>query len=256
MRWGHASEIGVYAQHVYTTLNERETVLEYLEYKAEKGTTDQQILAVAGSLLFRDEHVKKKVGVLSGGERARLCMAGLLLGSYNILVLDEPGNHLDVETVEALAEALLAYRGTVIFTSHDRHFMKRIATNIIEVRDGGVKNYLGDYDAYLYSMNQEIEQGNRDTSAGKSNRQKTAGKQEMTKEERIASQQDHKRRRKQLQALERKIARLDDQKKALNAELMTETDPEKAVSIHEEVTKLVQELSDAENQWLDLSQLE
>lgn len=256
VRWGHASEIGVYAQHVYTTLNERDTVLEYLEYKAEKGTTDQQILAVAGSLLFRDEHVKKKVGVLSGGERARLCMAGLLLGSYNILVLDEPGNHLDVETVEALAEALLAYRGTVIFTSHDRHFMKRIATNIIEVRDGGVKNYLGDYDAYLYSMNQEIEQGNRDTSAGKSNRQKTAGKQEMTKEERIASQQDHKRRRKQLQALERKIARLDDQKKALNAELMTETDPEKAVSIHEEVTKLVQELSDAENQWLDLSQLE
>ena len=256
VRWGHASEIGVYAQHVYTTLNERDTVLEYLEYKAEKGTTDQQILAVAGSLLFRDDHVKKKVGVLSGGERARLCMAGLLLGSYNILVLDEPGNHLDVETVEALAEALLAYRGTVIFTSHDRHFMKRIATNIIEVRDGGVKNYLGDYDAYLYAMNQEIEQGNRDTSSGKSNRQKTASKREMTKEERIASQQDHKRRRKQLQALERKIARLDDQKKALNEELMTETDPEKAVSMHEEVTKLVQELSDAENQWLDLSQLE
>ena len=105
-------------------------------------------------------------------------------------------------------------------------------------------------------MNQEIEQGNRDTSSGKSNRQKTASKREMTKEERIASQQDHKRRRKQLQALERKIARLDDQKKALNEELMTETDPEKAVSMHEEVTKLVQELSDAENQWLDLSQLE
>jgi ATP-binding cassette subfamily F protein 3 len=259
VRWGHASEVGVYAQHVYTTLDERDTVLEYLEYKAEKGTTDQQILAVAGSLLFRDDHVKKKIGVLSGGERARLCMAGLLLGSYNILVLDEPGNHLDVETVEALAEALLRYRGTVIFTSHDRHFMKRIATNIIEVRDGSAKNYLGDYDAYLYAMNQEIEEGNRDTSAGKSDRQKTSGKaarKEMTKEERIASQQDHKRRRKQLQALERKIARLDDQKKAINEQLLTETDPEKAVELHDEVTKLVQELSDAENQWLDLSQLE
>jgi ATP-binding cassette subfamily F protein 3 len=259
VRWGHASEVGVYAQHVYTTLDERDTVLEYLEYKAEKGTTDQQILAVAGSLLFRDDHVKKKIGVLSGGERARLCMAGLLLGSYNILVLDEPGNHLDVETVEALAEALLEYRGTVIFTSHDRHFMKRIATNIIEVRDGSAKNYLGDYDAYLYAMNQEIEEGNRDTSAGKSDRQKTSGKaarKEMTKEERIASQQDHKRRRKQLQALERKIARLDDQKKAINEQLLTETDPEKAVELHDEVTKLVQELSDAENQWLDLSQLE
>ena len=256
VRWGHASEVGVYAQHVYTTLDERDTVLEYLEYKAEKGTTDQQILAVAGSLLFRDEHVNKKVGVLSGGERARLCMAGLLLGSYNILVLDEPGNHLDVETVEALAEALLAYRGTVIFTSHDRHFMKRIATNIIEVRDGSAKNYLGDYDAYLYAMNQEIEEGNRDTSGGKSDRQKTASKREMTKEERIASQQDHKRRRKQLQALERKIARLDDQKKAINEQLLNETDPEKAVELHDEVTKLVRELSDAENQWLEMSQLE
>ena len=183
-------------------------------------------------------------------------MAGLLLGSYNILVLDEPGNHLDVETVEALAEALLAYRGTVIFTSHDRHFMKRIATNIIEVRDGSAKNYLGDYDAYLYAMNQEIEEGNRDTSGGKSDRQKTASKREMTKEERIASQQDHKRRRKQLQALERKIARLDDQKKAINEQLLNETDPEKAVELHDEVTKLVRELSDAENQWLDMSQLE
>jgi len=256
VRWGHASEVGVYAQHVYTTLDERDTVLEYLEHKAEKGTTDQQILAVAGSLLFRDEHVNKKIGVLSGGERARLCMAGLLLGSYNILVLDEPGNHLDVETVEALAEALLEYRGTVIFTSHDRHFMKRIATNIIEVRDGSAKNYLGDYDAYLHAMNQEIEDGNRDTSAGKSARQKSAGKKEMTKEERIANQQDHKRRRKQVQALERKIARLDDQKKEINQQLLTETDPAKAVELHDEVTKLTQELSDAENQWLDLSQTE
>src|SRR5690606_1861817 len=112
-------------------------------------------------LLFRGDHVRKKVQVLSGGERARLCMAGLLLGTYNILVLDEPGNHLDVETVESLAEALLEYRGTVIFTSHDRHFMRRLATNIVEVRDGTAKNYGGDYDAYLYYINREIEEGER-----------------------------------------------------------------------------------------------
>ena len=145
IRWGHHCNIGTYAQHVYTTLPPNDTVLEYLEYQAIKGVTTQQVLAVAGSLLFRDSHVEKKIKVLSGGERARLCMAGLLLGDYNILVLDEPGNHLDVETVEALAEALLAFKGTVIFTSHDRHFMKRIATNVIEVRDGSVRNYMGDY---------------------------------------------------------------------------------------------------------------
>ena len=79
--------------------------------------------------------------MLSGGERARLCLAGLLLSHYNVLILDEPGNHLDVDTVEALADALLEYEGTVIFTSHDRHFTKKVATCIVEVRDGRVTHY-------------------------------------------------------------------------------------------------------------------
>ena len=97
-------------------------------------------------------------------------MAGLLLGTANVLVLDEPGNHLDVETVEALAEALLEYKGTVIFTSHDRHFMHRVATSVIEVRDGSVKNYFGDYDTYLVSVENEVDDGERD-AAGTGQRQ-------------------------------------------------------------------------------------
>ena len=113
-------------------------MLDYLEQQAAFGKKDQEILEVAGSLLFRGAHVKKPISVLSGGERARLCLAGLLLSNYNVLILDEPGNHLDVDTVEALAEALLDYQGTVIFTSHDRHFTKRVATCIVEVRDGRV----------------------------------------------------------------------------------------------------------------------
>jgi ATP-binding cassette subfamily F protein 3 len=136
VRWGYGCEVGVYAQHVYTTLPQNETVLHYLEHKAAPGTKTQTILDVAGSLLFRGDHVQKSISVLSGGERARLCLAGLLLSSYNVLVLDEPGNHLDVETVEALAQALCDYKGTVIFTSHDRHFMQRVATAVVEVRDG------------------------------------------------------------------------------------------------------------------------
>src|SRR6185436_15542451 len=164
--WGHGCQIGIYAQHVYTSLPEKQTVLEYLEYNAATGTKTQQILDLAGALLFRGEAVKKKISVLSGGERARLCLAGLLLSQYNVLVLDEPGNHLDVDTVEALAEALLAYQGTVIFTSHDRHFMKRVATCIVEVRDGHVTNYRGDYESYLYSVNKEIEDGERELAKG------------------------------------------------------------------------------------------
>ena len=168
-RWGYGCNIGVYAQHVYTSLPDNQTVLDYLEYSAASGTKMQAILDLAGSMLFRGDHVKKRIAVLSGGERARLCMAGLLLSPSNVLVLDEPGNHLDVDTVEALAEALLAYKGTVVFTSHDRHFMKRVATSIIEVRNSHVTNYGGDYDSYLYFVNKEIDDGEREQAVRSSN---------------------------------------------------------------------------------------
>src|SRR5437588_8608573 len=162
VRWGHGCQIGVYAQHVYTSLPERQTVLDYLHRQAARGKKDQEILEVAGSLLFTGSHVEKPISVLSGGERARVCLAGILLSDYNVLILDEPGNHLDVDTVEALADALLDYAGTVIFTSHDRHFTKRVATCIVEVRDGRVTNYNGGYEAYVYKVNKEIEEGERE----------------------------------------------------------------------------------------------
>lgn len=246
VRWGHHCNIGTYAQHVYTSLDPSETVLDYLEKMAQADTTDQQILAVAGSLLFRDEHVHKKVEVLSGGERARLCMAGLLLGDYNILVLDEPGNHLDVETVEALAVALEKYQGTVIFTSHDRHFMGRVATNVIEVRDGSVRNYIGDYDSYLYSINKEIEDGEREQAASQATSEAPVSSK--------PSQNQRRERRKQVKSIERKIARLDDEKKALNEQLLQATDPDAALELHQQIESLGQELSAAEEEWLELSE--
>ena len=246
LRWGHNIKIGTYAQHVYTSLDPTDTVLEYLEYQAMPGTTDQQVLAVAGSLLFRDDHVHKKVKVLSGGERARLCMAGLLLGDYNVLVLDEPGNHLDVETVEALAEALLIYKGTVIFTSHDRHFMGRVATTVIEVRNGSARDYMNNYDAYLLSINQEIEQGDRGTSSQN-------GPKDHGKKTKAISQNEQRAIRKKIKAVERKIASLDDQKKTLSAEMTTTTDAAKALELHEQIEAISAELAAAENEWLELN---
>lgn len=250
-RWGHGCEIGVYAQHVYSSLPEHQTVLEYLEYQAIAGTTNQDILAQAGALLFRNAHVQKKIAVLSGGERARLCLAGLLLGTYNILVLDEPGNHLDVETVESLANALIAYRGTVIFTSHDRYFMQRLATSVIEVRDGQAKNYLGDYDAYLYAINREIDEGERQLNAGKLTEQKpAAGK---SKKEARNAERDHRKIRKEITNVERKIAQLDERRRELDRQLLTETDPDEALRLHNEVAALAAELAAAEERWCELS---
>jgi ATP-binding cassette subfamily F protein 3 len=227
-------------------------VLEYLEYQANPGTTNQEILAQAGALLFRDAHVHKKIAVLSGGERARLCLAGLLLGTYNILVLDEPGNHLDVETVETLAEALLKYKGTVLFTSHDRHFMKRIASSVVEVRDGQAKNYLGDYDAYLYAMNKEIDDGERELNARKAAMPaKPNGKAQKSAPP--ISEKDHRKIRKEITNVERRIARLDEQRRELNEQLLTATDPDEALRLHNEIEALAAELGQAEERWCELN---
>jgi ATP-binding cassette subfamily F protein 3 len=251
VQWGHHCDIGTYAQHVYTSLPDDQTVLEYLEYKANAETTNQHILALAGALLFRDAHVKKRISVLSGGERARLCLAGLLLGTNNILVLDEPGNHLDVETTEALAQALFAYKGTVIFTAHDRYFMQRVATSVIEVRDGRARNYIGDYDAYLYAMNKEIDDGERQLNASKA---KTPSIANSPKDVRRAAVRDQRKMRKEINNLERKIARLDEQKRQLSSELLLATDPEEALRLHNEVAAATRELSEAEERWLALQE--
>ncbi len=258
VRWGHGCQLGIYAQHVYTSLPEKQTVLDYLEDNAAAGTKAQEILDLAGALLFRGESVKKRIAVLSGGERARLCLAGLLLSQYNVLVLDEPGNHLDVDTVEALAEALLAYKGTVIFTSHDRHFMKRVATCIVEVRDGHVTNYRGDYEAYLYSVNKEIDEGEREQAKGLS-KSPSGGKPissggKPAKALHRDARRTEREIRKEMANLERTIARLDDQRRQINGQLMIATDPEEALRLHNEVTTLTTQLAEAEDRWCQLQE--
>src|SRR5262249_51842561 len=156
--------------------------------------------------LFRGAGTEKKISVLSGGERARLCLAGLLLSSYNILILDEPGNHLDVDTVEALAEALTEYEGSVIFTSQDRHFTRRVAPAIVEVRDGRVVNYSGKYDAYVEKVNAEIEAGERELAQAMA-KAPTAVKSAPKPKK---PHRDEKVVRKEIKTLEKSIAQLDE----------------------------------------------
>ena len=248
VRWGHGCKIGVYAQHVYTTLPESDTVAEYLRSKG-KGRKEQEILGVAGALLFRKSHVDKPISVLSGGERARLCLAGLLLGDYNVLVLDEPGNHLDVDTVEALVDALLDYDGTVVFTSHDRHFTGRVATAVIEVRDGRVTNYVGRFDDYLYRVNKEIEAGEREAAAGKAKLPPEVVKPKVPPR---APCRGEKEVRKELKALEKTIAVLDEQKRVLTIRSMESVGAAEALRIHEELEAITARLDPAEECWLRL----
>ena len=254
VRWGQGCKIGIYAQHVYSSLPPKQTVYEYLEEHAPLGTKMQEILNAAASLLFRGDHVYKKISVLSGGERARLCMAGVMLSQCNVLILDEPGNHLDVDSVESLAEALLAFKGTVIFTSHYRHFMKRVASHIIEVRDGRVVNYHGDYEAYLYSVNKEIEEGERELAANRLSKAPVQASKSAGKAEVKAARRNERDIRKELNTTEKLIARLDGEKKKLNEEMLNTADAKKAMQLHEEITKIAAQLTEAEDKWVALSE--
>ena len=246
MKWGFGCQIGVYAQHVYTTLRKEQTVLDYLEYQAVPGTKTQQIKDVAGSFLFSGDKAEKKIDVLSGGERARLVLAGLLLEQHNILVLDEPGNHLDVETIEALANALKRYEGTVIFTSHDRHFMREVATAVIEVREGRVVSFPSSYDDYVYRIQKEIDAGLRSEAPAKSNDDVDGNVPSKGKADRQAQ--------KKLKSVERKIAKLDEEKKLLTEKQATVTDAEEAQELHSRLAEITDELETLEVEWLELSE--
>jgi ATP-binding cassette subfamily F protein 3 len=250
VRWGHGCTLGIYAQHVYTGLPEERTVLDHLERGAAAGTKQQRILDVAGAMLFRGAAVEKRVAVLSGGERARLCLAGLLLGNANVLVLDEPGNHLDVETLEALARALVDYAGTVVFTSHDRTFVAAVATCVLEVRAGRVVPYPGSYGDYLAAMDRALDTSVAPTAAtgGRETRHATRGAAPKPPPGR--SDRD---RRRELATLERTIARLDTEKKRHHEALLTATDPAVALAVHEALTEATTALAAAEERWLALA---
>jgi ATP-binding cassette subfamily F protein 3 len=251
VRWGFGCQIGVYAQHVYTSLPETQTVLDYLRGQAAFGKTDQEILDVAGSFLFKGPHVNKTISILSGGERARLCLAALMLSKLNVLILDEPGNHLDVDTVDALIDALRDYEGTVVFTSHDRHFTGQVATCIIEVRDGRVTNYNGKYEVYLGKVNEEIEAGERELAT---ERKKLPPEVLKPAKPARPARRNEKEVRKELKAVERTIAQLDERKRTLNANYMSETDSKESLRLHEELSTVMGLLSETEEKWVRLQE--
>ncbi|MBL7557483.1 MAG: ABC-F family ATP-binding cassette domain-containing protein [Bdellovibrionaceae bacterium] len=152
LKLGYQVSLSYYAQHVSEDLNPEDTVLESLQSTAHPDVMAQDILNLAGSLLFSGESIYKKIRVLSGGEKSRVAIGQILLKRSPLLLLDEPTNHLDFDTVEALTEALREYPGSLVVVSHDRSFIGRIATKILEVRDGKAEVYPGTYDDYLWSL--------------------------------------------------------------------------------------------------------
>ncbi|MCB0351086.1 MAG: ABC-F family ATP-binding cassette domain-containing protein, partial [Bdellovibrionales bacterium] len=153
---GYQVELAIFNQHVVEVLNPAHTIYESLEEVTTTATTPQEIRNMAGSLLFSSDQIQKKIKVLSGGEKSRVALGRILLQKVPFLLLDEPTNHLDFQTVEALTQALNSYKGTLIVVSHDRGFIRRVGTKILEVSKGHVHLYPGTYDEYVWSLQQNL----------------------------------------------------------------------------------------------------
>jgi ATP-binding cassette, subfamily F, member 3 len=153
---GHNAEPGYFAQDQYKELDTEVRVLEDLG-EFSPASTQTELRNLLGCFLFRDDDVFKPIGVLSGGERNRYALLRMLLRPTNFLLLDEPTNHLDMRAKDVLLDALLKYTGTVVFVSHDRYFIDKLATRVFEVADGHVHVYPGNYEDYLWRKQQDTD---------------------------------------------------------------------------------------------------
>jgi len=155
-RFAAASRIAYHGQEEMEMMNSQEQAGDFLRRLAATELKTEVVLKMAGDFLFRDEELKKPISVLSGGERSRLLLAGLLLSKPDILLLDEPSCHLDFETTEALAMALKKFNGTVLFASHDRTFSSLVATGIVEINQGRAKRLHEDYNDYIFTLEKKL----------------------------------------------------------------------------------------------------
>ena len=207
IRLGANVNIGYYAQNQDDLMDGEFTVFDTLDRVA-TGDIRTRLRDILGAFLFRGEDIDKKVKVLSGGERSRLAMARLMLEPYNLLVLDEPTNHMDMRSKDILKRAIQKYDGTVIVVSHDRDFLDGMVDRIYEFRDGGVKEYLGGIYYFLEKRKveslQEIER--RDTPATQSSADKGASQGKLSYEQKKEQEKLIRKLRKAVESIEEELA--------------------------------------------------
>ena len=213
IEYGTGVIAGYYDQE-QRTLDENKTVLEELCDAHEKLTITQIRTALAGFLFFAED-IEKKVSVLSGGEKARLMLCKMILSKVNLLILDEPTNHLDIASREALENALLAFGGTIIAVSHDRYFMKKLATRIFDL-SGGFYDYHGTFDEYLEFK--ETRRLNAQTVV-KTEKKESDGKLKYAENKKLLS--EIRKAEKRIERAETEIDKLEQEKAALDEEMNT-----------------------------------
>jgi len=226
-RWGTGVQAGYYDQK-QQGLSSEKTVMDEV-WDSYPTLEPQRIRDMLGAFLFRGDDVNKHIADLSGGERGRVTLVKLLLGRYNVLLLDEPTNHLDILSCQVLEDALLDFEGTLLFVSHDRYFINRIATRVLEMADEGVTDYPGDWDSYIAHKAMEGRPPEADDGMTKTERKK------QEKQGRQA-EAETRERRKHVKQLEEKITAIEAEITALEGQLSNPAGLEAA-----EITRLSEE---------------
>ncbi|MBP3613001.1 MAG: ABC-F family ATP-binding cassette domain-containing protein [Rikenellaceae bacterium] len=212
IRLGANVDVGYYAQNQEDLMDGEITVFDTLDRVA-VGDIRTRLRDILGAFLFRGEDIDKKVKVLSGGERSRLAMARLMLSPHNLLIMDEPTNHMDMRSKDILKEALMRFDGTVIVVSHDREFLDGMVDKIYEFRDGGVKEYLGGIYYFLEKRKvesmAEIERKATPTTTSKEGATVSSGK--LSYEQKKEQEKQIRKLRKAVEAIETELAKIESQ---------------------------------------------
>ena len=268
---GYDVHLGYYAQHHADMLMASKTVYE--QVLANSGEVPaSQVRTLLGALLFSGDDVNKPISVLSGGERARVALAQLLVDPGNVMLMDEPTNHLDLDSSEALAEALFTFDGTLLFVSHNRSFIRRLATKIWNVEDGRVETYPGTLDEYMHFARDRLEDESRGDGSGRDESEvvvvapRVEGKgtraEEQARKRLEAKWRAERHRRagpleREIAELEERIAELEEQIAAADQQLAdpeTFRDSERCTALLADYEQLKRELDERTTRWTEAAE--
>ena len=248
-RFGANVEVGYYDQ-TQSKLTPSNTVLDEL-WNDFKLTPEVEIRNRLGAFLFSGDDVKKSVGMLSGGEKARLLLAKLSMENNNFLILDEPTNHLDIDSKEVLENALIDFDGTLLFVSHDRYFINRVATHVLELSENGSTLYLGDYDYYVdKKAEMEVSLTEEALTSNQVKEASSVNDYQAQKE----SQKEVRKLMRQIESLEAEIEELESQSQDISEQMLETNDASKLMELQAELDKISHRQEEAMLEWEELSE--
>ena len=248
-RFGANVEVGYYDQ-IQSKLTPSNTVLDEL-WNDFKLTPEVEIRNRLGAFLFSGDDVKKSVGMLSGGEKARLLLAKLSMENNNFLILDEPTNHLDIDSKEVLENALIDFDGTLLFVSHDRYFINRVATHVLELSENGSTLYLGDYDYYVdKKAEMEVSLTEEASTSNQAKEASPVNDYQAQKE----SQKEVRKLMRQIESLEAEIEELESQSQDISEQMLETNDAGELMELQAELDKISHLQEEAMLEWEELSE--